>query len=114
MTASRLRLPHPIILLLACLAVAAAASWVVPAGQYERRNDPALHRTLVVPGTFHAVERSPLGPMEAAVAIPKGLADAASVVFLVFLVGGAFAVVQTGERRLYGNIIVKKGVLLPE
>jgi L-fucose mutarotase len=26
----------------------------------------------------------------------------------------AFAVVQTGERRLYGNIIVKKGVLLPE
>jgi L-fucose mutarotase len=27
---------------------------------------------------------------------------------------GAFAVVQTGERRLYGNIIVKKGVLLPE
>jgi uncharacterized ion transporter superfamily protein YfcC len=35
--------------------------------------------------------------MEAAVAIPQGLADAASVVFLVFLVGGAFAVVeQTG------------------
>jgi L-fucose mutarotase len=27
---------------------------------------------------------------------------------------GAFAVVQTGERRLYGNIIVKKGVLPPE
>lgn len=25
----------------------------------------------------------------------------------------AFAVVQTGERRLYGNIIVKKGVLPP-
>lgn len=26
----------------------------------------------------------------------------------------AFAVVQTGERRLYGNVIVKKGVLPPE
>jgi L-fucose mutarotase len=27
---------------------------------------------------------------------------------------GAFAVVQTGERRLYGNLIVKKGILAPE
>lgn len=25
--------------------------------------------------------------------------------------GGAFAIVQTGERRLYGNIILKKGVI---
>jgi L-fucose mutarotase len=27
---------------------------------------------------------------------------------------GAFAVIQTGERRLYGNLILKKGVLPPE
>lgn len=26
---------------------------------------------------------------------------------------GAFAVIQTGERRLYGNIILKKGVIAP-
>ncbi len=26
----------------------------------------------------------------------------------------AFAIVQTGERRLYGNIALKKGVVLPE
>lgn len=26
----------------------------------------------------------------------------------------AFAIVQTGERRLYGNLILKKGVLAPE
>lgn len=26
----------------------------------------------------------------------------------------AFAVVQTGERRLYGNIILKKGIIRPE
>ncbi len=97
MTAPRLRLPHPLVLLLACLAIASAASWVVPAGRYDRREDPELGRTVVVPGTFHQVEQAPVGPFAAAVAVPKGLADAASVVFLVFLVGGAFAVVeQTG------------------
>ncbi|MGH2669060.1 MAG: YfcC family protein, partial [bacterium] len=76
-----LRLPHPLILLLACLAVAAAASWVVPAGRYERREDAAVGRTVVVPGTYQRVEPAPVGPFAAAVAVPKGLADAASVVF---------------------------------
>jgi uncharacterized ion transporter superfamily protein YfcC len=93
----RLQLPHPLVLLVACLGVAAVASWVVPAGAYERREDPALERTVVVPGTFHPVEPAPLSPFQAVLALPKGLTDAASVVFLVFLVGGAFAVVeQTG------------------
>jgi uncharacterized ion transporter superfamily protein YfcC len=95
--APRLRIPHPLVLLIVCLGIAAAASWVVPAGAYERREDEALGRTVVVPGTYHPVEPAPLGPFAAAVALPKGLADAASVIFLVFLVGGAFAVVeQTG------------------
>ena len=26
----------------------------------------------------------------------------------------AFAIVQTGERRLYGNILLKKGIIRPE
>jgi uncharacterized ion transporter superfamily protein YfcC len=96
-TAPRLSLPHPLVLLLLCLVIAAAASWIVPAGAYDRREDPELQRTVVVPGTYHRVPQVPLGPFQAAVALPKGLADAASVVFLVFLVGGAFAVVeQTG------------------
>jgi len=29
-------------------------------------------------------------------------------------VRGAYAIVQTGERRLYGNIVLKKGVIRPE
>jgi L-fucose mutarotase len=29
-------------------------------------------------------------------------------------VHGVYAVVQTGERRLYGNILLKKGVIRPE
>ena len=29
-------------------------------------------------------------------------------------VEGAYAIVQTGERRLYGNILLKKGIIRPE
>ncbi|MGE5093374.1 MAG: YfcC family protein [Bacillota bacterium] len=96
----RFHFPHPLALLAACIALAAALTWVLPAGRYERRVDPATGRSVVVPGTFQRVEARPVGPFQALVAVPKGLADAGSVVFLVFLVGGAFAVVdRTGALR---------------
>lgn len=97
LTEPRIKRPHPLILLLGCLAAAALLSHVLPAGRYERKDDPATGRSVVVPGTYHNVPPAPVGMFQAVVAVPKGLVDAASVVFLVFLVGGAFAVVeQTG------------------
>jgi uncharacterized ion transporter superfamily protein YfcC len=74
--------------------VAAALSWVLPPGEFDRREDPAAQREVVVAGTYHAVPATPVGPFEALVAIPKGMVDAASIIFYVFLVGGAFAVVE--------------------
>ena len=29
-------------------------------------------------------------------------------------VNGAYAIIQTGERRLYGNVLLKKGIVRPE
>ena len=44
MSASRLRLPHPLILLVFCIGLAAALTWVLPAGEYERREDKEAGR----------------------------------------------------------------------
>src|SRR4051812_18267423 len=94
------RFPHPLALLTGCILAAALASYVLPPGEYNRHPDAATGRTVVVAGTYHAVERRPVGPFQALVAIPQGLAEAASVVFLVFLTGGAFTVVdKTGALR---------------
>src|SRR6187549_298954 len=86
-------LPHPLVLLVGCILVAAALSYVVPAGQYERHEDPATGRHLVVAGSYHPVPPHRMGPFQTLVALPQGMIDAASVIFLVFLVGGAFSVV---------------------
>jgi uncharacterized ion transporter superfamily protein YfcC len=91
---AKVRFPHPLILLVGCVLVAAALTWVLPAGKFQRRDDPATGRSVVVPGTYAAVEPQPVGPFQAFVAIPKGIADAASVIGLVFLIGGAFAVIE--------------------
>ncbi len=102
----RFRLPHPLALLAICIGLAAALTWVLPAGRYDRREDPVTGRSVVVPGTYHSVPAAPVGAGSALVAIPRGLAEAGSVVFLVFLVGGAFAVVdRTGAlRRAVGRL----------
>ncbi len=92
--ARRRRFPDAFTLLVGCVLAAALASFVLPPGQYERRADPATGRRLVVPGTYHAVERRGVGPFAALVALPKGLLDAGPIVFLIFLVGGAFAVIE--------------------
>ncbi len=88
------RFPHPLTLLVACVLLAGALTWILPAGEYQRRDDPATGRSAVVPGTYAPVDARPVGPFQALVGIPRGMVAAAPVIFFVFLVGGAFAVVE--------------------
>lgn len=90
----RFTLPHPFILLLSGVVVAAAMTWVVPAGQYERRADAATGRDLVVPGSYARVAQTPVGPMAALLAVPRGIIAGADVIFTILLVGGAFALLD--------------------
>jgi uncharacterized ion transporter superfamily protein YfcC len=98
--ARRPRLPDPLVLLLGGVLLAAIASWVLPAGSFDRVEDPDTGRMVVVAGTYHAVDPTPVGPFRAFVALPLGMAEAADVIFLVFLIGGAFTVVdESGTLR---------------
>jgi uncharacterized ion transporter superfamily protein YfcC len=91
---TRLRLPHPIVLLGGAVLVAALLTWILPPGQFDRRDDAATGRRVVVAGTYHGVESSRVGPFAAAVAFPRGFIAAADVIGLVLLVGGAWVVVD--------------------
>ncbi len=97
---TRLRVPDPLVLLTACVLLAAGASWLLPAGEFDRREDAETGRMVVVAGTYERVEPSPVGLFGAVVALPVGMAQAADVIFLVFLIGGAFMVVdESGTLR---------------
>jgi uncharacterized ion transporter superfamily protein YfcC len=91
---TRMRLPHPILLLLGGVALAAALTWILPAGEYERRDDPATGRRVVVAGTYHRVPQTPVGPFRAVVAVPRGIAEGADVIAVIFLVGGALTLLE--------------------
>ena len=102
-----MKLPHPVILLIAGVAVCAVLTWLLPAGEYDRRDDPATGRRVVVAGTYHRVDPAPVGPFGAIVAIPRGFVEAADVIGVVLFVGAAWIVVdRIGTlRRLIAALV---------
>ncbi|SHJ62909.1 Uncharacterized membrane protein YfcC, ion transporter superfamily [Hymenobacter daecheongensis DSM 21074] len=114
-----IRFPHPLVLLVGFIMLAMLLSYVLPAGEFARHPDAATGRDVVVAGSYHRVAPTPVSPLQALVAIPKGMAEAASVIFLVFLAGGAFTVVdQTGALRrgvdwLLGKFRGREAAVIP-
>jgi uncharacterized ion transporter superfamily protein YfcC len=106
-----MKLPHPVILLIAGVAVCAVLTWILPAGEYDRRDDPATGRSVVVAGTYHRVDPAPVGPFAAVVAIPRGFVEAADIIGLVLFVGAAWMVIdRVGTLgRLVSSIVTSFG-----
>jgi uncharacterized ion transporter superfamily protein YfcC len=88
----RLRLPNTFVLLFAILALIAAATWLVPGGQYDTHL--VNGRQLIDPATFHYIDSKPQGPVALMMAPIKGFVEAALIIGFVLIVGGAFAVLQ--------------------
>ena len=106
-SAPRFRLPHPLVLLLGGVLVATIMTWVLPAGRYERREDPATHREVVIAGTYARVDAAPVGVMGMLMAVPRGIVAGADVIVTILFVGGAFALLDmTGAlARLVGSLV---------
>jgi uncharacterized ion transporter superfamily protein YfcC len=103
------RLPHPVVLLLGAIVVAAALTWVLPAGEYQRRDDPVTGRRVAVAGTYQAVERAPVGPFRTVMAVPRGFAAGIDVVMTVLLCGAAWVVVDVlGTLRVVVAALVRR------
>ncbi len=78
--------------------LATIATWVVPAGVYDRVLDPATNRQVVVAGSFHSVPQAPVGPWEMFKLLQKGFIDANVIILFILVVGGTFGLLaQTGS-----------------
>lgn len=107
MKTKKLRIPHVLALLVIMIFIAAIATWIIPAGQFDRVvNDSG--RTVVVPGSYHAVDANQATLWSAFGAIIQGLISSAQIVFTVFIIGGSFHVLQSaGVVQAYLGKIVK-------
>jgi len=89
----KLNVPHVFVILAILVIVAAAATWILPAGTFERvENEDG--REVVVPGTYKVAESSPVGLFDFLMSFYDGIVEAADVISFVLLVSGAFAIVR--------------------
>ena len=90
----KFQMPHIYVILFTFSALAAIATYFVPAGEFERVPGPDGRET-VDPNSFTQIESSPVGIIDFLTVIPRGLIDAGEIVFFTFIVGGMFMVLRT-------------------
>lgn len=88
------KVPHTYVLLVILMLIAVALTYVIPAGVFERAKDAVSGKTLIVPGSYHLTEANPVKLWEIPVYLFKGLIDASDIIFFVFVVAGAFEVIN--------------------
>ena len=104
-------MPDPMVLIFMILVATYVLTFVVPAGEFERV--VANGRTTVVPESFaYLIDTPAVHFFDIFVAIPKGLISAAPYLFIVFIAGGLFHILQkTGAlENAIGVAVNKVGV----
>ncbi len=115
----KFRVPHTYVLIFMVILIAAVATYIIPAGVYEKVKDPNTGRTVVDPDSFHYVDPNPVKPFDIIQAIPKGMKDAATIIFFIFIVGGAFGMIQgtgaieAGIGKAVKSLEGKEKILIP-
>ncbi|MDQ0859978.1 YfcC family protein [Bacillus sp. V2I10] len=114
----RFAMPHIYVILFLFIVLAGVATYLVPAGVYERIPGPE-GRTTIEPNSYQRVEQTPVSLTEFITAIPRGLVAAGEVVFFTFIIGGIFAVIrktgliEIGVDRLTRKYATKSVALIP-
>ncbi|HHJ52424.1 MAG TPA: putative basic amino acid antiporter YfcC [Caldithrix abyssi] len=100
----KIRIPNTLVLIFWIMALMAALTYLIPGGQYERIT--VNGRKLLDPASYQSVPHVPQGLFALLMAPLKGFVQAANIIGFIFIVGGAFFVIQeTGALEALINKI---------
>lgn len=102
----KFKLPHIYVLLSAIIIVCTILTWILPTGEFLREaNEAGIE--VAVPGTYHLVDRSPVGFFAMVQSFYKGMVDAGPVIFFVFVSFSSIGLIlETGAiNGLIANIL---------
>lgn len=108
-----IKIPHVFILLIGVILFCSIVTYIIPSGSYQREKKTfaGLTRTVVIPGTYEKqskhisfkgvvigeeVEKkaTPVSFLGFLSAIPRGMEEAADIIFFIFIIGGVFGILQ--------------------
>src|SRR5690625_3987081 len=103
-----MRLPDAYIILFVFLVLAAVATYVIPAGEFETE-ESSEGIDVIVPDTYSIIDSNPAGFLDIFSAIVDGLISTSNLIFLVLIIGGVFAVIEkTGAIDALVTKIIRK------
>lgn len=94
----KVQLPHVFALMFMIVIFMAVLTWFVPAGEYDRVSQGTI--TKVVAGSFKIIESNPQGFWDVFNSVVKGWIQSASMIFMVFFVGGAIRIIEEYSSNL--------------
>lgn len=105
----QLKALNPMVLLAIIILVAAIASYIVPAGTYDRIFDPVTENEIVDPTTFHYIAQQPIGVFDFFKSLTLGMQNATGIISFLLIIGGMFAIMDaTGATHAGMANAVKK------
>lgn len=105
------KMPHNYVVIFSIIILAAVLTWLIPAGSYDREVNEA-GRTVVVDGSFHYTEATPVGPFKLFESMAQGFNEVADIIFFIIfayawinilLLNGTFNAMVGGIMRSLGD-----------
>lgn len=100
---------NPMIILAVIIIAAAIATYIVPAGSFDRVPNEATSYDVIDVDSFHYVDQNPIGLFQIFESFTLGLQKAASIIFFLMIVGGAFQIVESTGALQAGlsNLVIR-------
>ena len=109
----RIKIPHVFTLLTIVVFICSLLTYIITSGTYDRESKKVgtITRTVVVPGTYKTLPKhisaegiiigeeiegkaTPVSLFGFLSAIPRGMEEAADIIFFIFIIGGVFGILQ--------------------
>lgn len=113
----RSKIPHTYVILFLLIVIISVLSYIIPASSYDMVE--VGDRMVVDPDSFQYIESTPVGLIEFLTAIPRGLDEAAGIVFFIFILGGSFNIIEktgtmeVGVSQIADKLKDKPNIMIP-
>jgi uncharacterized ion transporter superfamily protein YfcC len=92
------KIPHTYVIVFSIIVLAAILTWFIPGGAFDRHTVTVngIERNVVIPGSFHYVDRNPQ-TWQIFSALFEGFVNKADIIVFILIIGGAFWIMNESK-----------------
>ena len=102
-------MPHTYVILISIMVLMLVLTHIIPAGEYDRVEDPVSGKMVVVADSYHEIDVEAPGIFDLFLALQEGYVDAADIMFLIiFAYGFVYVLTKNGTMDAALGTMVRK------